>query len=87
MVQGGVSPHVTVSEAKTLGFRVVIYPAISTRAAYLAMKEALQHLTDTGDFPEKSGQIPPAEVYRVCGLNAAVDFDLAAGGNMYRGGV
>ena len=32
MVQGGLSPHLSVAEAKELGFRAIIYPSVSSRA-------------------------------------------------------
>ncbi|KAH8698904.1 Pyruvate/Phosphoenolpyruvate kinase-like domain-containing protein [Talaromyces proteolyticus] len=87
MVQGGVSPHLTVAQAKELGFRVIIYPAIASRAAYMAITKAMNVVREKGDFPEDTGHIPPSEMYRVCGLDDAIKFDLAAGSNTYNGGI
>ncbi|KIX93460.1 uncharacterized protein Z520_10880 [Fonsecaea multimorphosa CBS 102226] len=87
MVQGGVSPRLTVAEAKAIGFRVIIYPSIATRAAFLAITESMTMLKAQGDYLDETGKIGPTAVYNVCGLKAAMDFDKAAGSNTYDDGV
>lgn len=87
MVQGGVSPRLTVAEAKEIGFRIIIYPSISTRAVFMGVTSAMDTLKTKGDFPDETDTIGPANVYTVCGLTAAMDFDKAAGSKTYNEGV
>ncbi|KAJ5587976.1 Pyruvate/Phosphoenolpyruvate kinase-like domain-containing protein [Penicillium hispanicum] len=87
MVQGGVSPRLTVAQAQEIGFKIIIYPAICTRAAYMSITQSVQCLKETGDFPDETAGIPPASLYKICGLNEAMELDQMAGGNAYEGGV
>ena len=86
MVQGGLSPHLSAAEAKELGFRAIIYPSISTRAAYQGVTEAVRELKGRGDITEDAST-RPFDVFSVCGLQEAIAFDVAAGGQMYLNGV
>ncbi|KAJ5610279.1 Pyruvate/Phosphoenolpyruvate kinase-like domain-containing protein [Penicillium lagena] len=87
MVQGGVSPRLTVSEAQKIGFKIIIFPAIASRAAFLSITKSMQCLKETGDFPDETAHVGPASLYSVCGLDEAMEFDKAAGGKSYEGGI
>ena len=86
MVQGGLSPHLSVAESKKLGFRAIIYPSISTRAVYEGVTEAVKELKGRGDITAKN-RTRPFDVFSVCGLQEAICFDAAAGGQSYTNGV
>ena len=86
MVQGGLSPHLSVAEARELGFRAIIYPSISTRAVYQGVTRAFGELNRQGDITVDAGT-RPFDIFSVCGLQEAIAFDVAAGGQTYVNGV
>jgi 2-methylisocitrate lyase-like PEP mutase family enzyme len=90
MVDGGVTPHFTVAEAKEIGFKVIIYPGFALGPVYHAVSAAAKELKETGDNAKANADIPgmgPRELFMVCGLKEAMEFDIAAGGNSYSSGV
>ncbi|EOD46534.1 putative oxaloacetate acetylhydrolase protein [Neofusicoccum parvum UCRNP2] len=48
MVENGVTPLITVDEARDMGFRVMIFSFATICPAYLAIKETLQRLMEKG---------------------------------------
>jgi 2-methylisocitrate lyase-like PEP mutase family enzyme len=90
MVDGSVTPHFTVAEAKEAGFKLIIYPAFALGPVYSAVTAAAKELKETGDNAnavENSHGIGPRELFMVCGLKEAMEFDIAAGGSAYSNGV
>jgi 2-methylisocitrate lyase-like PEP mutase family enzyme len=90
MVDGGVTPHFTVAEAKEAGFKLIIYPAFALGPVYSAVTAAAKELKETGDNAnavENSPGMGPRELFMVCGLKEAMEFDIAAGGSAYSNGV
>ncbi|KAB5529006.1 putative carboxyphosphonoenolpyruvate mutase [Coniochaeta sp. 2T2.1] len=86
MVQGGVTPYLSVPEAQEHGFKLVIYPALALAPVYTSVSEAYEQLRQTGDV-EHDVKLTPKEIFSVCGLKEAVEFDVAAGGALYKNGV
>lgn len=86
MVQGGVTPHYTVAEAREDGFRMVIYPGLALGAVYKSVLEACGRLKETGDV-ERAEAASVRDVFGVCGLKEAIEFDVAAGGKSFQSGV
>lgn len=86
MVSGGVTPEITVEEARQIGFKIIIYPGFALGPVYEAVKAAAKELALTGTM-KPSSEISPKELFTVCGLNEAMAFDMAAGGKSYQNGV
>lgn len=87
MVQGGVTPHFTVQEARSHGFKVIIYPALALGPVYSSVSNAYERLKQTGDVDTDTSGLSPKDIFMVCGLKEAMDFDSAAGGVLYKTGV
>lgn len=90
MVEGGVTPHFTVAEAKEAGFKLIIFPGFALGPVYQAVSAAAKELMETGDTAKASANpsgAGPRELFMVCGLKEAMQFDLAAGGSAYTKGV
>lgn len=83
MVQGGVTPHFTAQEARQCGFKLVIYPGLALGPVYRSVMAACVQLKETGDVDEGDAS-GPKEIFTTCGLKEAVQFDLDAGGQLYR---
>lgn len=84
-VAGGVSPEWSADEAGDLGFKLIVYPSFALGPVYKGVSEAAKHLKETGSMVALSGS--PKEVFEVCGLKDAMDFDISAGGQNFSGGV
>ncbi|CAM1507620.1 Fc.00g072610.m01.CDS01 [Cosmosporella sp. VM-42] len=86
-VPGGVSPELSVQEAKDLGYRIIIFPGIALSPVYEAVSEAALALKETGRAPPGKKGLPPKQVFEICGLKECMEFDMAAGGKLYSSGV
>lgn len=85
-VPGGVSPNLSVQEAKELGFRVIIFPALALKVVYESVSKAAMILKEKGtEDTEFVGS--PRDIFSICGLKEAIEFDIAAGGSLYSKGV
>ncbi|KAI0031706.1 Pyruvate/Phosphoenolpyruvate kinase-like domain-containing protein [Vararia minispora EC-137] len=84
MVEHGSTPTISVDEARTMGFRIIIFPWAAVAPAYVAIREGLERLKKTGivGAPE---YISPQFVFEVCGLNESMAIDAAAGGAAFGG--
>ena len=90
MVSGGVTPTFTVAEAKEAGFKLIIFPGFALGPAYKAISLAAKELLETGSTASAEASdatFGPKELFMVCGLRQAMEFDVAAGGSMYMKGV
>jgi 2-methylisocitrate lyase-like PEP mutase family enzyme len=89
MVAGGVTPKLSVAEAKAIGFRIMIYPAFAVEPVYQAVAAVAKELKETGDLKsnDKYKWKGPKELFEVCGLKDSIEFDIAAGGKLYSNGV
>ena len=86
-VNGGVSPELSVQEAKDMGFKIIIFPGVALSSVYTAVSEAALNLKETGKAPGGKKNLSPKEIFEVCGLKECMEFDAAAGGKMYSGSV
>ena len=87
MVHGGITPHFTVQEAKDHGFKFVIYPGLALGPVCASVSAAYKQLKETGDTDSDTGKNGPKELFMICGLKEAMEFDIAAGGSLYQNGV
>jgi len=88
-VPGGVSPDFSTKEAKEIGYRIAIYPALGIEVVYPAVRKAVRELLTEGVVRsvEKDGKRwSPRELFEVCGLNESMEFDIKAGGTAYANG-
>lgn len=90
-VAGGVSPEVSVQEAKELGFKIVIYPALCLGPVVASVSRAAEALAKTGAPLESrddvgGGAKSVKAVFELCGLRECMEFDRAAGGSAYEKG-
>ncbi|KAF2397333.1 Phosphoenolpyruvate/pyruvate domain-containing protein [Trichodelitschia bisporula] len=84
MVEHGVTPRVGRKKARSIGFRMVIWPFATLGPAYLAMREGLEGLKREGEvrLPVECG---PRGIFEVCGLEEDIRVDEEAGGEAFRG--
>ena len=90
MVEGGITPHFTVAKAKEAGFKLVVYPGFALGPVYRAVSSAAKDLKESGDTSNTYARMPgsgPKEIFMVCGMKEAMEFDRAAGGKAYKKGV
>ncbi|PVH74740.1 oxaloacetate hydrolase class protein [Cadophora sp. DSE1049] len=88
MVGGGVTPDISVTEARDLGFKAIIYPCFAMIPVYQAVTAAAKELRDTGDLKVVGKpKIGPKELFEVCGPQEMIEFDVAAGGKLFSNGV
>jgi 2-methylisocitrate lyase-like PEP mutase family enzyme len=84
-VPGGVSPDLSVEEAKQLGYRAIIFPGLALGPVYASVSASVKQLKEKGT--QMSSTSNPKDLFNVVGLREAVEFDLAAGGELYSKGV
>jgi 2-methylisocitrate lyase-like PEP mutase family enzyme len=84
-VPGGVSPVLSVKEAKECGYRVLITPALALGAMFESVGKAYRGLMESGDT--RGDGVAVRELFEACGLSESVEFDLRAGGKLYENGV
>ena len=89
MAHGGVTPAFSVEKAQALGFRVVIFPALALNQVYKSVMSSFQKLKSEGEvqYSQEKGDPSLREMFAVCGLDEAMEFDKKAGGDMYGDGV
>jgi len=86
-VPGGVSPNLSVDELQELGFRVMILSGIALSATYSAFTDVAQQLKKTGIVVENKDTPSIRDIFDLCGMQEAVEFDVHAGGTLYAKGV
>lgn len=86
MVENGVTPLITVDEAREMGFRIMIFSFATVCPAYLAIKETLERLRDKGVVGTPKDMSPKA-LFEVCGLKECMKIDLSAGSQAFAEGV
>ena len=91
MVAVGLTPNMSVQEAKEVGFKIIIYPGFALAPVYKAISKVAKELKETGDIKDEPSMgepgTGPKELFGVCGLKEAIEFDIAAGGSLYSKGV
>lgn len=90
-VPGGLSPELSVEEAKELGFRIIIYPGLFLAPIVASAMEAAATLKSQGRpldskaLAGKGGTL--RTLFETVGLKECVAFDAACGGTSYNKGV
>ena len=89
LAHGGVTPTFDVQEAKEMGFRVIIFPSLALNEVYKSVTGAFDKLKKEGVISYYGDKGDPSlrEIFGVCGLDQAMEFDRQAGGDMYSDGV
>jgi methylisocitrate lyase len=82
MVEGSVTPTISVDEAEAIGFRLIIHPLAAMCPAYLAIKEGLEKLKRTGRM-DHDPNLTPQFIFNVCGLQESMAVDAEAGGSSF----
>jgi methylisocitrate lyase len=82
MVSMGVTPDLTIEEARELGFRIMIFPAVAFEGAMAGTKKALAHLKDQGRQP-LDNSAGMKEAFSICGLQECIEIDKKAGGKAF----
>ncbi|KAI9661822.1 MAG: hypothetical protein M1821_009061 [Bathelium mastoideum] len=85
-VENGASPLITVSEARDMGFRLMIFSFASIAPAYQAIRSTFQKLKVEGIIGTK-GEITPRKIFEVCGLEDLAKIDMSSGGSSFKNGV
>lgn len=86
MVQGAVTPTVSVSEAEEIGYRIIIHPLASMAPAYEAIYEGLRNLKEEGVMGHDL-RVTPKFLFDVVGLGESMKVDEEAGGASFRGDI
>lgn len=81
MVTKGVTPEISVEEAKQLGYRIIIYPVVGFGSAIKGIRESLAVLKRDGREPEDL--VGVKEAFGLCGLEDCIDLDRKAGGSAF----
>lgn len=85
-VENGVSPLITVDEAREMGFRIMIFSFAALAPAYTAIKTAFETLKNKG-MTGTNKELTPKVLFDVCGLSDSMSIDSNAGGLAFAGGV
>ena len=81
MVSKGVTPELSIEEAKALGYRIILYPILGFGGAIKGITEALTVLKKTSREPEDL--IGVKEAFTLCGLNKCIEIHQKAGGKAF----
>ena len=81
MIPKGVTPNMSVQEARDIGFGLVIFPTVVLEAVHQAGLDALKDLKKKG-LQEADG-VGIKNLFKTCGLDQLTDVDKKAGGSAY----
>jgi len=81
MVPSGVTPNMSLAQARELGFRIVIWPSACLEPVALAARQGLKSLKSSGSMQE--GSVGPKEMFMVCGLQDLMNIDKRAGAKSF----
>ena len=87
VVENGHSPLITVDEAREMGFRIMIFSFAAIAPAYRAINNAYKKLQEEGVTGNQGSEVTPIKLFEVCGLWDAMQIDMTAGGEDFKGGV
>jgi len=83
VVHGGTTPDFTVSDARGLGVKIVIFPLISAIPTVHAIRSALKSLHETESDVDSAKGMGPKGFFHVMGLDEAIAIDRAAGAGTF----
>ncbi|KAM3066173.1 hypothetical protein ACMFMG_010486 [Clarireedia jacksonii] len=82
MVEGSVTPTVSVDEAREIGLRIIIHPLAAINAAYQPIKDMFERLKTKGRM-DHDPKLTPQFIFNVCGLKESMAVDAEAGGKTF----
>jgi methylisocitrate lyase len=82
MVEGGITPTVSVDEAREIGLRIIIHPLAAINAAYQPIKDIFERLKTKGRM-DHDPKLTPQFIFNVCGLKDSMAVDAEAGGKAF----
>ncbi|PQE10984.1 carboxyphosphonoenolpyruvate phosphonomutase protein [Rutstroemia sp. NJR-2017a BVV2] len=82
MVEGGITPTVSVDEAREIGLRIIIHPLAAINAAYQPIKDMFERLKTKGRM-DHDPKLTPQFIFNVCGLKDSMAVDAEAGGKAF----
>ncbi|XP_014551701.1 hypothetical protein COCVIDRAFT_112177 [Bipolaris victoriae FI3] len=88
-VPGGVSPDYGVKQCREMGYKLAIFPLLACEVIYPAVRKAVQQMKELGNVKsveEDGRRYGPRELFRLCGMDELIDFDVKAGGLGYKNG-
>jgi methylisocitrate lyase len=85
MVENGASPIITTTEAKEMGFRIMIFSFACLAPAYVAIHSTLERLKSEG-IVGTAKDVSPLKIFEVCGLQDSMIIDAQAGGESFANG-
>ncbi|EUC31632.1 hypothetical protein COCCADRAFT_27691 [Bipolaris zeicola 26-R-13] len=88
-VPGGVSPDYSVKQCREMGYKLAIFPLLACEVIYPAVRKAVQQMKELGNVKsveEDGRRYGPRELFRLCGMDELIDFDVKAGGLGYKNG-
>lgn len=88
-VPGGVSPDLSVQQCRQIGYRLAIFPLLACEVVYPAVRKAVQQMKELGtvqSVEEDGRRYGPRELFKVCGMDELIEFDVKAGGLGYKNG-
>jgi len=84
MVQGAVTPTVSVKEAEEIGFRIIIHPLAAMAPAYEAIFQGLKKLKEGGKM-DHDPKVTVKFLFDTVGLAESMNIDAEAGGASFGG--
>jgi len=82
MVEHGATPSWTPTEARELGFKIIIFPFASIFPAYQAIKDTFVRIKENGRTGLQK-EFTPKKLFTIVGLEESMTLDASVGGNLY----
>ncbi|KAI1628923.1 oxaloacetase-like protein [Exophiala viscosa] len=83
VVPNGVTPELSIEEARQIGFRIMIFPGVCLGPVVKTVAHELGVLQKTGKISPSDASNSPKEVFNLCGLQECIKIDQEAGGKAY----
>jgi len=79
MVENGATPIITTTEAKEMGFRIMIFSFASLAPAVVAIRKTFEKIQTDG-VVGTGKDLTPKALFEICGLKDSMTIDFEAGG-------
>ncbi|KAI1608236.1 methylisocitrate lyase [Exophiala viscosa] len=80
MVQGSKAYKMTPTEAKNMGFKIIVYAAVCLAPTFLSVSKALETLKEDGDCEKYGPEANPHRLFDACGMQELLEFDRVSAG-------
>ena len=84
MVPGGKTPSMNTAVARSLGFRIMIFPAVCIEAVMKSVDASLKELLTKGLIDAEGEAKGIRRAFEICGLEESIEIDEKAGGRAYK---